>query len=380
MMPFAFVGYSGSGKTTLILRLLDFFREKGEDVAVIKHTHHPANTERRGDTGRFLDAGALETVLASENGVAAHSSGEIFAWSDPRALIGRVRARRILLEGFRTSGPWPSILIDRAAVGRPPIEPERMVAIVSDRDLDVSVPRFDPDDWRTIAVFVDRMQTSMASRFGAIVFDLDGTLIDSYGALAQAINFARRGCGFPDVEGDRIREAVGDGLETLLERTFAPEPVPPDARRLFEEHYDEICCRESRVLDDVAPTLAALQAMGIRMGVCTNKPTRFSQKILDHLGLGSRFSTVVGPDLAGARKPDARHVLFTLEQLGREPEESLFVGDMTIDVEAARNARLPVAVLPTGSSSREALVAARPDFLLERFADLSAIARSGADT
>lgn len=377
MIPFAFVGYSGSGKTTLILRLIAYFRERGEEIAVIKHTHHEANTERRGDTGRFLDAGAAETILASESGFAAHSSGVIFPWREPRELIGRVRAPRILLEGFRTGGVWPSMLIHRAEVGRPPIEPERMLAIVSDRELAVPVPRFHPDDLGSIAAFVDRMQRSMASRFAAIVFDLDGTLIDSYSALAGAINFARRGCGYPDAGGELIRQSVGDGLEKLLERTFAPDPVPEDARRLFEDHYDEICCDESRVLEEVEPTLAALQGMGIRMGVCTNKPTRFSQKILDHLGLASRFSAVVGPDLTGAAKPDARHVLFTLGQLGRAPGESLFVGDMTIDVDAARNAGMPVAVVATGSSSRDALVAAEPDYMLASFRDLTAIARSG---
>jgi phosphoglycolate phosphatase len=377
MMPFAFVGYSGSGKTTLILRLISFFRERGEEVAVIKHTHHEANTERRGDTGRFLAAGAAETILASESGLAAHSSGATFPWSDPRELVGRIRARRIFLEGFRTSGFWPSILIDRTEVGRPPLEPERMVAVVSDRDLRTPLQRFHPNDAPSIAAFVDRMQTSMASRFAAIVFDLDGTLIDSYSALAEAINFARRGCGYPEADAELIRHSVGDGLEVLLERTFAPDPVPDDARRLFEEHYDAICCDESRILEGVESTLAALQGMGVRMAVCTNKPTRFSQKILEHFGLARRFSAVVGPDLAGARKPDARHVLFTLERVEREPSESLFVGDMTIDVEAARNAGMPVAVVATGSSSREALLAAEPDYVLASFGDLGDLVRNG---
>jgi phosphoglycolate phosphatase len=379
MMPFAFVGYSGSGKTTLILRLISFFREQGEQVAVIKHTHHQANSERRGDTGRFLDAGAAETILASESGFAAHSSGATFAWSDPRELVGRVRAPRIFLEGFRTTGVWPSILVDRAEVGRPPLEPERMVALVSNRSLPTTLQRFDPDDTSSIAAFVDRMQTSMASRFAAIVFDLDGTLIDSYGALAGAINYARRGCGYPDAEEELIRRSVGDGLEMLLERTFAPDPVPGQARRLFEQHYDAICCDQSRVLDEVEPTLATLQGMGVRMGVCTNKPTRFSRKILDHLGLARRFGAVVGPDLAGARKPDPRHVLFTLDHLDRPPSESLFVGDMTIDVEAARHAGVPVAVVATGSSSREALIAAGPDFVLASFGELAVIARNGQE-
>jgi phosphoglycolate phosphatase len=375
MMPLAFVGHSGAGKTTTIARLVSHFSGRGESVAVIKHTHHEANTERRGDTGRFLDAGASETILASETGVAAHSSGETFRWADPRELLGWIRARRVFVEGFRTTGVWPVVFVDRAGIERPRFDPARIVAVVSDRVFPSDVPRFRPDEWPSLAVFVDRMQASMASRFASIVFDLDGTLIDSYGALAGAINHARRACGYPDAPGELIRRSVGDGLEILLERTFAPDPVPARARALFEEHYDAICCAESRILDEVEPTLADLQGMGVRMAVCTNKPTRFSEKILEHVGLSRRFGAVVGPDTAGARKPDARHVLFTLEQVGGEPAGSLFVGDMTIDVDAARNAGMPVAVLATGSSSREALVASGPDFLLERFSDLSRIAR-----
>lgn len=112
------------------------------------------------------------------------------------------------------------------------------------------------------------------------------------------------------------------------------------------------------------------------MSVCTNKPTNFSEKILDHLGLAGYFRAVVGPDLAGARKPSADHVLFTLATTGAPAERALFVGDMPIDVVAARSSGIAVAVLATGSSTREELQASSPDFLLERFGELETLVRA----
>jgi phosphoglycolate phosphatase len=207
-------------------------------------------------------------------------------------------------------------------------------------------------------------------RYRAVLFDLDGTLVDSYAALAEAVNHARRAEGLDDLNAARIRSIVGDGVEKLLERAFAGRDVPDGARQAFETRYDEVCCAESRVLQDVETTLAHLDARDIQMAVCTNKPTVFSKKILDFLELSRYFRAIVGPDLAGARKPDAQHLLFTLDAVQCSPTETLFVGDMPIDVRAARNSGIAVAVVPTGSSSREQLVEASPDHFLERFSDL----------
>src|SRR5947208_3250471 len=213
----------------------------------------------------------------------------------------------------------------------------------------------------------------MSLRYRAVLFDLDGTLVDSYAALAEAVNHARRGHGLHELSAARIRDFVGDGLETMLQRAFGTEDVPKSARVAFEERYDEICCAESRVLDDVAETIATLHSLGVAMAVCTNKPTAFSKKILDFLQLSPYFCAIVGPDLAGARKPDARHVLHTLEATECAAGDALFVGDMPIDVHAARNSGLDVAVVPTGSSTPEALRAAAPDHYLDRFSDLLAV-------
>lgn len=209
-----------------------------------------------------------------------------------------------------------------------------------------------------------------ALRYRAVLFDLDGTLVDSYSALAEAVNHARRAEGLADLSTTRIREIVGDGVEKLLQRAFDTDRVSRDMVDTFESRYDEVCCQESRVLEDVETTLQHLASRGIEMAVCTNKPTVFSKKILDFLELSHYFRAIVGPDLAGARKPEAGHLLFTLGSVQCAPEETLFVGDMPVDVRAARNSGLDVAVVATGSSSREQLVAARPDHFLERFSDL----------
>ena len=219
---------------------------------------------------------------------------------------------------------------------------------------------------------------SSSLRYRAVLFDLDGTLVDSYAALAEAVNHARRQHGLHELSAVRIRGFVGDGLETLLQRAFESEQVPASARAAFESRYDEICCAESKVLADVEETVAALHDLGVAMAVCTNKPTSFSVKILDYLGLSPLFRAIVGPDLAGARKPDARHVLHTLKAMQCAAAEALFVGDMPIDVHAARNSGIAVAVVATGSATAQELRAAKPDHFLQRFSDLLAVIRNGA--
>ncbi|HEX8172139.1 MAG TPA: HAD-IA family hydrolase [Thermoanaerobaculia bacterium] len=218
----------------------------------------------------------------------------------------------------------------------------------------------------------------MSLRYQAVLFDLDGTLVDSYGALTEAVNHARRSHGLHELSAARIRELVGDGIERLLQRAFERTDVPPSVMTAFESRYDEICCAESRVLGEVETTLENLAELGLAMGVCTNKPTVFSKKILDFLGLSRHFRAIVGPDLAGARKPDAQHLLYTMRAVQCDRDRALFVGDMPIDVRAARNSGIDVAVIPTGSSTREQLAASEPDHFLERFGDLVKLVRREA--
>jgi len=207
-------------------------------------------------------------------------------------------------------------------------------------------------------------------RYRAVLFDLDGTLVDSYAALSEAVNYARRQHGLEPLGETRIKQFVGDGLEKLLQRAFETTDVPRGVAQAFESRYDEICCAESKVLEDVEATLEHLASLDVAMAVCTNKPTFFSRKILEALGLARHFRAIGGPDLAGARKPDPRHLLHALEATGVATTDALFVGDMPIDVQAARNSGIEVAVVPTGSSSTDQLRAAHADHYLARFSDL----------
>ena len=215
-------------------------------------------------------------------------------------------------------------------------------------------------------------------RYRAVLFDLDGTLVDSYNALTEAVNHARRTHGLHELSPTRIRELVGEGIERLLQRAFERTELPRSIVQAFEARYDDICCAESRVLADVDVTLHELHELGVAMAVCTNKPTVFSKKILDFLGLSRYFRAIVVPDIAGARKPEARHLAVTLESVACSREEALFVGDMPLDVRAARNSGIDVAVVATGSSTREQLTASGPDHFLERFSDLIKLVRREA--
>lgn len=214
--------------------------------------------------------------------------------------------------------------------------------------------------------------------YQAVIFDLDGTLVDSYEALEVAVNHALSAHAMQELAPGRIRDFVGEGVERLMQKAFARDEVPPSAYAAFEERYDEVCCEGSRILADVETTLSQLAELRLPMAVCTNKPTAFSRKILEFLALSRYFSAVIGPDAAGARKPDGRHVLATLEAIGADARTTLFVGDMPIDVMAARNGGTAIAAIATGSSTREELLAAKPDHLLERFSELVRIIRREA--
>ena len=215
-------------------------------------------------------------------------------------------------------------------------------------------------------------------RYRAVLFDLDGTLVDSYNALTEAVNHARRTHGLHELSPTRIRELVGEGIERLLQRAFERTELPRSIVQAFVARYVVICCAVSRVLADGDVTLHELHELGVAMAVCSNKPTVFSKKILDFLGLSRYFRAIVGPDIAGARKPEARHLAVTLESVACSREEALFVGDMPLDVRAARNSGIDVAVVATGSSTREQLTASGPDHFLERFSDLIKLVRREA--
>lgn len=187
-----------------------------------------------------------------------------------------------------------------------------------------------------------------------LVFDLDGTLVDSYDAIGASLNHARAAFGLPALPADLIRRTVGRGLEQLVSDLVGEDRVERGVG-LFREHYARTFRRTTRTLPGARATLRELHRRGYRMTVASNKPARFGEPILADAGLTPYLVGVQGPDRAGATKPDPAMIRSCLQAMSLTPQEAVYVGDMVLDVETAARAGLPVVLVEGGSSSSDAL-------------------------
>ena len=210
--------------------------------------------------------------------------------------------------------------------------------------------------------------TSTVTR--GVVFDLDGTLVDSYDAITRSLNHALRSLGEEPLAAARVRQMVGRGIEVLVERALGGPERVAEAVRLFREEYAQVAVEMTEALPDVQPTLATLSDRGYRMGVASNKPARFCRIILEHLGMLPFMTDVLGPDVVENAKPHPEMVHRLLTRFELDAREVVYVGDMGVDAETCRNAGVVCWLIPTGSCSAAELQDAGGDRLLERFTDL----------
>jgi phosphoglycolate phosphatase len=178
----------------------------------------------------------------------------------------------------------------------------------------------------------------------AVIFDLDGTLIDTAADLAASMNYVLERAGRAPVPLDRVRHLVGHGGRAMLDKGFRENGgvVPADLDphlSLFLEHYLAHIADQSRPFPGAIAALDALEAEGAAIAVCTNKREAWARALFDALGLSHRFAAVIGADTVGVAKPDARPVLAALAGSGRS--KGVFVGDSDTDIRAAKAAGLP---------------------------------------
>jgi phosphoglycolate phosphatase len=180
-----------------------------------------------------------------------------------------------------------------------------------------------------------------------VVFDLDGTLVDTARDLMGTLNVILAREGAAPLPVDKAHSLLGAGARALLERGFAVagQAVPPDRMdilyRDFLDHYADHLADESRAFDGVEAALAALSGNGHILAICTNKVTWHSEKLVQALGLAGFFQAVCGRDAFAYFKPDARHLTLTIGQAGGDASRAIMVGDSRTDVETARNASIP---------------------------------------
>lgn len=190
---------------------------------------------------------------------------------------------------------------------------------------------------------------------GTVVFDLDGTLVDTAPDLTASLNHALGQLGRPPVPADDVRHMVGHGARRLLERGLAatgdmtPELVEAGVPHFLGYYRDHIA-DGSRPWPGVEAALDTLAGAGCRLAICTNKPVALSIELVAALGWTDRFAANIGYDSVPRPKPDAGHLLAAIAAVGGDPADAVFVGDSATDVNTARAAGVPVIVLGFGFS------------------------------
>ena len=211
-----------------------------------------------------------------------------------------------------------------------------------------------------------------------ILFDLDGTLVDSAPDIGNAANSTLVSLGMPPVEKDRVAGWIGNGIPKLVKRAltgdFDGEPDPAlfaKALPIFMAHYERDVCVDSYLYAGVAHTLNQLHDAGFILGVITNKAASCTLPLLNQIGIDEYFTTIVSGDTCQNKKPDPEPVLFGLEEMGLAASDCILVGDSAHDLHAASNAGLPAIAVSYGYNQGVDLSTLSPAAMVDHFGDIA---------
>ena len=206
----------------------------------------------------------------------------------------------------------------------------------------------------------------------ALIFDVDGTLVDSLPDLRAALNSMLAGLSRPELADSEVRRMIGDGTPALVKRALGATGGVTDleqAHQAFLQFYELRLTRLTRLYPGVRDTLAELRKSGARLGVCTNKSQAMTIALLKALDIVNHFTAVLGGDAVPHKKPNPAHLLAVIEQLGATRGDAIMVGDGENDYAVARALDIPVILMSYGylHVPRESL---SPDAWLDRFVDI----------
>ena len=199
----------------------------------------------------------------------------------------------------------------------------------------------------------------MLSEFSAVVFDLDGTLVDTLPDLHGALVRALSDLGLPGVPERVVKSSLHGGLEASTAAALiwlrADRWVYEPLLKAYRSHYDHMECSLSRVFDGVPEMLEDLHGEGVALGVCTNKAVSSARSLLQQLEIAHYFKTIVGADSCSRRKPDPMPLSYALRLLGAAHSRSLFIGDSIVDYECAKAAQVEFRLYAGGYGTEEVL-------------------------
>ena len=216
------------------------------------------------------------------------------------------------------------------------------------------------------------MSTSQHNSYDLVMFDLDGTLIETAPEIMDAVNDTLRHFELAQVTQQQVNDWIGHGTRELLISALAyVQHKPIEAVRTdgllpaylaeFDVHYQQRCGTRSHLYPQVRETLTALFERGVKLAVVTNKEGRYTSTVLNAHNLMPLLHRVVSGDTLPVKKPNPAGIQSCMEQFGVAPERALFVGDSSIDVATARNAGIAVWALPYGYNMGQPIEACAPD-------------------
>lgn len=214
-----------------------------------------------------------------------------------------------------------------------------------------------------------------------LIFDLDGTLVDSKQDLVNSVNATRARLGLAPIADDVVASYVGNGAPTLVRRALGPDFSDEQveaALQHFLAWYREHMLDHTRLYDGVREALDELRDAGVAMAVLTNKPVRFSQTMIERLGLGGHFFRVYGGNSFEQKKPDPVGVDALLAESGAARARTMMVGDSAVDVRTARNAGI-VACGVTFGFQPDSFAAEPPDVSIDSMSELPDLVLGGRD-
>lgn len=206
-----------------------------------------------------------------------------------------------------------------------------------------------------------------------IVFDLDGTLVDSRRDIADSVNFALTALSLPSLKTEEVMGYVGDGLTKLIERSLANNRLEKidEVVDIFRSHYREHLLDFSTFYPNVEIILNHFRNK--KIAVVSNKPEEFTRSMLEELQVADFFEIILGGDSLPVMKPDPGPILHVLNHLGVSADKAAIVGDGTTDMEAGKAAKIWTCAVTYGLKKKEVLLKTNPDFMIDDIRELKKI-------
>ena len=212
----------------------------------------------------------------------------------------------------------------------------------------------------------------------AILFDLDGTLFETAPELAEAVNLMLKDLEMAELKTNEIKRFIGRGAENLIKQSIEvsskkdPTPVFAKAEKLFAHHYSLISAN-SLMYEGVEKSIIDLKAKDFLLGCVTNKPTIYTEALMNHSRLSDFMDIIVSGDTTEKKKPDPLPILHALNQLNIEPKDAIMVGDSVVDIEAGFAAGTYIFTVPYGYQFGESIISDKVDYAMSNFSELTQI-------